>query len=410
MKIFCLGGAGRIAREAVLDLATDPRVESITIADANTTAANEVIALMPAGRATFQHVDLLASPDACIHAMRGHDVVMDGTTISLNGLSTRCIAEAGCHGINLNGFGDEDQHDQTFRANNRAHVAGFGMTPGLTNLLAVHAADQLDHVESVRISHGAFRPIAFSRSIAETTTYEYDPDLPGRVVYENGDFTQVPPFARPREIELPPPYGKTVQYIIPHSETRTLAKFLAPKGVKLIEVRGTWPAPNMRLISALHEFGILSNPRVRLPMPDTNQSIDVGVLDAIAEHLLHSTAGTTTALYGYALHVEVIGIKNGQREEHVLTHTHPTSDGSVPDWAGLRAYTRCVGLPLAIGVRLLALGQFRGRGVLSPEQAFTPSDVFDALRTRQIHIHHTTRIVHQTQLNRPTLRHGEVGD
>ncbi len=46
---------------------------------------------------------------------------------------------------------------------------------------------------------------------------------------------------RVQEIELPAPYGKTTQYIIPHSETITLAKALENKGVKLIETRGTWP-------------------------------------------------------------------------------------------------------------------------------------------------------------------------
>ncbi len=98
-------------------------------------------------------------------------------------------------------------------------------------------ANQLHTVESVRVSHGSYRPIAFSASITETTTYEYDPHLPSRTVYEDGEFKQVPPFARPREIELPAPYGKTTQYIIPHSETITLAKALENKGVKLIETK-----------------------------------------------------------------------------------------------------------------------------------------------------------------------------
>jgi len=52
----------------------------------------------------------------------------------------------------------------------------------------------------------------------------------------------VPLFSRPREIELPAPYGTQTQYIIPHSETLTLAQFLQNKEVTLIEVRGTWPA------------------------------------------------------------------------------------------------------------------------------------------------------------------------
>jgi MoaA/NifB/PqqE/SkfB family radical SAM enzyme len=53
--------------------------------------------------------------------------------------------------------------------------------------------------------------------------------------------------------------------------------------------------------------------------------------------------------------VQVIGHRSRCRFEHVLTNTHPASDGSVPDWAGLRAYTRSVGIPMAIGVQLISL-------------------------------------------------------
>ena len=230
---------------------------------------------------------------------------MDGTTIALNGRSTGCIAEAGCHGINLNGFGEEDASDPVLRARGRAGVPGFGMTPGTTQMMAMHAAAQLDTVETVRVSHGAYRPIAFSASITETTVYEYDPKLPGRVVFEDGEFKQVPPFARPRAIALPEPYGTAPQYIIPHAETRTLAKNLAGKGVRLVEVRGTWPP----------------------------------------------------------------------------------SDGSVPDWAGLRAYTRNVGIPLAVGAVLLGSGQVTAAGVLTPEEAFAPATILAELRRRGLVIH-----------------------
>jgi saccharopine dehydrogenase-like NADP-dependent oxidoreductase len=315
--------------------------------------------------------------------MRGYDIVVDGTTISLNDISTRCIGAAGCHGINLNGFGEEYQYDELFRDQGKVHVPGFGMTPGVTNMMAVHAADQLDRVDTIRVSHGAFRPIAFSRSIAETTTYEYDPKLPGRVVFEEGEFKQVAPFARPREIELPEPYGTHTQYIIPHSETKTLADFLGDTGVRLIEVRGTWPPGNMQLIRALYDWGILRNPKVALG------GGEVGVLDAVAEYLINSEQGTTTELYGYALHVEVTGTTNGQEATHVLTHTHPPSDGSVPDWAGLRAYTRNVAIPFAIGAQLIASGQINDvAGVVIPERVFRPGEIFEALQQRDLHVHH----------------------
>jgi saccharopine dehydrogenase-like NADP-dependent oxidoreductase len=313
--------------------------------------------------------------------MRQYDIVMDGTTLSLNDRSTSCIAQAGCHGINLNGFGEEYKYHRQFKDHEKTHVPGFGMTPGITDMMVKHAADQLETVDTVRVSHGAFRPIAFSAAITETTTYEYDPNLPGRVVYEDGKFIQVPPFARPRNIELPEPYGTHPEYIIPHAETKTVAKYLANKGVKLIEVRGTWPPKNMELIKALYEWGFMRNEKVKVG------GVKVGIMDAIGSYLIQAPEGQKTDLYGYALHVEVIGTKDGKKLQHILTHTHPKSDGSVEGWEKLRAYTRCVGIPMAIGTQMIASGKGKGKGVVIPEFAFDPSEVFKELRKRQIFIH-----------------------
>ena len=383
MRIFCLGGAGRIGREAVLDLVQFSGADRITVGDLNETEGRAVVAGLADPRVDFVRIDV-QNHAATVAALRGHDVVMDGTSIGLNGASTACIAEAGCHGINLNGFGAEEASDPVFRRHGRTCVPGFGMTPGITQMMAMHAAAQLDTVEIVRVSHGAYRPIAFSASITETTTYEYDPALPGRVVFEDGQFLQVPPFARPRDIELPPPYGTATQYIIPHAETKTLARNLAAKGVRLIEVRGTWPQPNMRLIRALYDWGLLRNDRVRL------NGVEFGIMEAIAAYLMQSREGRETPLYGYALHVEVEGSRAGRRCRHVLWHTHPPSDGSVPDWTGLRAYTRNVGIPLAIGAVLLARGQVKPVGVITPEEAFAPEIVFAELKQRGLFIHEQT--------------------
>jgi lysine 6-dehydrogenase len=382
MKIFCLGGAGRICREAILDLVQFSKFERITVGDVNEAEGRRVVDWLADPRVDFIRLDV-TDAERTIAALRGYDVVMDGTTITLNGITTAAIAAAGCHGINLNGFGDEEAADPVFRNHQRAFVPGFGMTPGVTQMMAMRAAAQLDTIESVRVSHGAFRPIAFSASITETTTYEYDPALPGRVVFEDGQFIQVPPFARPRKIELPPPYGRAVQYIIPHAETRTLARALKSKGVRLIEVRGTWPQPNMQLIRALYDWGFLRNDPVEL------QGAQFGIMEAIAAYLMQSREGRQTELYGYALHVEVVGSRHGQLHQHTLVHTHPPSDGSVPDWAGLRAYTRNVGIPLSIGAQLLASGAVRKTGVLIPEDAFDPTTIFTELKRRGLHIHET---------------------
>lgn len=380
MKVFCLGGAGNICREAVLDLVQYSGFEKITIADFNEEEGRKVVEWLNDPRVDFVPVNVRNHADT-VQKMRGYDIVMDGTTITLNGLSTAAIAEAGCHGINLNGFGEENAADALFRENKKTFLPGFGMTPGLTQMMAMHAANQLDEVDEVRVSHGSFRPIAFSKSITETTTYEYDPELPGRIVYENGAFIQVPPFARPREIELPAPYGTTIQYIIPHAETRTLAQALESKGVKLIEVRGTWPQKNMQLVKALYDYGFLRNDKI------TVGDTEIGILDCISQYLYNSTEGKETELYGYSLHIEVTGTKNGCKKRHILYHTHPASDGTVPGWEKLRAYTRNVGIPLAIATELIAKGEVKKTGVITPEEAFDPAVIFEALKKRQIFVH-----------------------
>jgi len=380
MKVFCLGGAGRISREAVHDLAAHSEFEQIVIGDYDLAAALEVLEWLKDPRLSAVKADVRNVRETAA-LMRGFDVVMDGTGISLNGYSTECIARAGCHGVNLNGFGEENRWTDLFKQAGRACVPGFGMTPGLTQMMAMRAAGQMDQVDEVFVSHGAFRPLAFSPAILETTVYEYAPDLPSRVVFENGRLLQVPPFSRPKKIHLPEPFGETVQYIIPHSETVTLARALKPKGVKLIEVRGTWPAPNMALLKGLYEYGILADPQVSF------KGAEAGLMSLIVGHLLNCEAGRTTTLYGYALHVEVTGRRAGRPRRAVLTHTHPASDGSVPDWAGLRAYTRNVGIPLAVAAAYLARGRVEKTGVLIPEEAFKPEDIFEELRRRSIFVH-----------------------
>ncbi len=381
MKVFCLGGAGKIGSEAVRDLVEFSEVERITVGDLREEPCAALVDQVGDPRVDYVRLDI-ADKEEAISVLSDYDIVMDATTISLNDISTECIARAGCHGVNLNGFGEEYKYDSIFREHGRIHVPGFGMTPGTTDMMVRFAADQMESVDTVRVSHGAFRPIAFSPSITETTTYEYDPELPGRVVFEDGEFLQVPPFAREMVIELPKPYGSHPQWIIPHSETRTVREYLEEKGIRLIEVRGTWPPENMRLVRALYEWGFLRNDKISVG------DRELGIMDVIGDYLQGSTEGTTTKLYGYALHVQVIGVKEGSGEtEMTITHTHPSSDGSEPGWEGLRAYTRCVGIPLAIAVNCIARGEASGTGVVIPERAFDPNIVFGELARRRILIH-----------------------
>ena len=82
----------------------------------------------------------------------------------------------------------------------------------------------------------------------------------------------------------------------------------------------------MQLVRALYDYGILRNDPVEI------NGKEIGIMDCIAKYLLQSKEGQETEIYGYALHVEVIGMKNNEKQRRVLYHTHPLSDGSVVGW------------------------------------------------------------------------------
>ena len=134
MKILCLGGAGKICRESIYDLIQTSDFEQITIADPNQTEAEIVVEWLDDSRVDFIRIDVSDTQKA-IDIMCGYDVVMDGTPISVNNRSTTCIAKAGVHGINLNGMSKEWEFDAQFKRNAKTCVPGFGMTPGITNMM-----------------------------------------------------------------------------------------------------------------------------------------------------------------------------------------------------------------------------------------------------------------------------------
>jgi len=388
MKVLCVGGGGRICRETIIDLVmttTANEVSKIIVTDVNEEAGREVVRLLDDPRVDFKRVDVNKS-DEMIELMKQCDLVIDGCTIQLNAQVMSCAAKAKIHGMNLNGMEEARELDQEFKDCGKIFVPGLGMTPGTTNLMAMFACNQLDTVDTICISHGAYRPIAYSPAIMETTKFEYDPDLKSRTVFEDGEFKQVPPFGRPKMVDLPEPFGPSYEYIIPHPETITLAKSVEDKGVRLIEVRGTWPQKNMALLRALYDWGLLRNDTVKIKDIHGNP-VEVGTLDAIAAHWLGSPEGRQTDLYGYCLHVEVAGTKGKRKVRHLLTSSHPASDGSIPEWAGLRAYTRSVGTPMSIGTQLIIAGRGKGTGVVAPELVFDPEEFFAELAKRGIIIH-----------------------
>lgn len=377
MKIICVGGAGQICRESIKDLVEFSDFNQITIADINETAARELRDEIGDKRVDFIKLDITETKRA-VETIKKYDLVMSCMAIKFDEFFIDIVMEAGVSGLDVSGMGSKYfDYDEKAKEGGIVYVPGVGMTPGTTNVLARYAADQMDRVDEIYISHGAFRAIAHSAGLSSTTFLEYDQDLPGRIVYDNGELIQVPPFSLEKMIELPDPYGTLPEYIIPHPEGVTIPRYI--KDVKRIEVRGTWPEKNMRFIRALYEYGFLKNRKVKI------NGVDIGSRDFVAAYLNQVPEGKENDLWGYALHVEVVGSSNGKSVRHILTTTHPSKE--VKGWEGPRAYTRNVGIPLSIGAQLIAKDKVMTKGVVTPEGAFNPVDFINELARRGIKVH-----------------------
>ena len=129
MKVLCLGGAGKICREAVYDLVETSDFEQITIADPNQSEAERVVEWLDDSRVDFIRVDINEAEHA-VNTMRGYDLVMDGTPISVNSESAACIATAGVPGINLNAMSMDWEYDAQHKQSAKTCGSCFGREPG----------------------------------------------------------------------------------------------------------------------------------------------------------------------------------------------------------------------------------------------------------------------------------------
>ncbi|MEC7812888.1 MAG: saccharopine dehydrogenase NADP-binding domain-containing protein, partial [Verrucomicrobiota bacterium] len=81
MKIFCLGAAGKISRESVLDLLQSDKINQVTIGDKDEARGQEVVAWLDDNRVDFVQADVFQT-DQTADLIQDYDLVMDGTPIS----------------------------------------------------------------------------------------------------------------------------------------------------------------------------------------------------------------------------------------------------------------------------------------------------------------------------------------
>ncbi len=208
--------------EATRDLARTSDFEEIVIADADLARAKALAGELGGGRVRAIQVD--ASDEAALTgSLRGFDVVANCTTYHFGLIVTRAAINAGVNYLDLGGLYNTPKQLLMDKDARRAGVTiclGSGATPGVTNLMARAAADQLDQVDEVHIAFASFRSIAPSPGLLDTVLDEFSPDSK-RFYWQEGEFIETPAFSGARQVRFADPVGEIETFFVPHSETHT---------------------------------------------------------------------------------------------------------------------------------------------------------------------------------------------
>ncbi len=370
MRVLVLGGVGAVCSETTRDLVKYSDFDEIVVADYNVEAANALVEELNDKRLSVVFFDA-NDYDSMLELFSGFDVVVNGLPWKYDVVVTKACAEVGVNGLDVSTEEEQWDYHATAKDKDMIFIPGVGATPGITNVMARHAASQMDELDDVQVNFAAFRSPAPAPGLLITFLYEFHPVTEERCYYKDGEFIWAPPFEGAKVVDFGGQIGKQEVYYVPHTETSTIPKSL---GVDSVSVRGCFPPHALRLARALLGAGLFSED------PITVKGIESTPFELIHDILLELPETKETPLWSYGLVVEVFGKKDGKD----IKITHWTEHPPMDEWGGQAAYYKNIGIPLSIGAQMIARGDIEARGVLPPESVISPDIFFAELEKRGI--------------------------
>lgn len=243
-------------------------------------------------------------------------------------------------------------------------VLGMGAAPGITNVLAVQGASEMDRVDTVDIRIGGIdqsiyrHPSPLSNSYSLQTLLEECSWKPA--VFKNRRMYFVKPFSGREPYLFPEPVGQQKPQYTIHSELATLSQHLKANNVSF---KIAFDDAFVEKMHCLESLNFLS---------EKNKSKTVAILQRlprpIPKHLKQYEI----------IQVKVIGNKKAKKHE-VIMEAHISTVGETID--------KDTAAPASIVAQWIANSQLTQAGVFAPERVIDPKAFFQELFKRNIFIH-----------------------
>lgn len=395
--IVVAGGAGAMGRITVRDLVeTAPDDVEVVIADYNLPAAKALAKSYASQRSVRAMRIDIKNVAGTAKTLKGAFGVIGAVQHQLNLPLMQACLKAGAHYTDLGGLFHYTRKqlpmDGKFKKAGLLAVLGMGAAPGVVNVMARAAADEMDDVHEIHVMVGgidrtvgrpASGPLGTSYSLA---TILDEANMPA-ALFTGGKFTFVEPMSGVQEVRFPDPIGVRHPAYTIHSEVATLPLSFKHKGVREVSFRIAFDdelASNLRFLRAL---GVSSDKPVEVKLAKGGRKVKVAPRDLLMALAANATkaASKTTKWSGTpdeyeVLRVIVKGISEGQAITQVIDCHCP----GIPQWGlGVDADTGC---PPSIIMQMLARGDISARGVLPAEQSIPPKAFFAELVKRGMKI------------------------
>ncbi len=252
----------------------------------------------------------------------------------------------------------------------RLALVGMGVEPGLSDVFARYAADELfADIDEIGVRDGANLVVDgydFAPSFSIWTTIEECLNPP--VVYQDGRWSTTPPFSEPEVFTFPAGIGPVECVNVEHEEVLLIPRWVKSRRVTFKYGLG---AEFIDVLRTLHKLGLDRTDRVRVG------GVEVAPRDVVAACLPDpATLGDRmTGKTCAGTWVRGTGPDGAPREVYLY---HVVDNAWSMAEYGHQAVVWQTAVNPVIALELLASGAWSGTGVLGPE-AFPPRPFLDLL-------------------------------
>jgi lysine 6-dehydrogenase len=370
-------GSGLMGSAIARDLVRSKHVEEVLVCDVNPRSLDSLARIESSEKLRLKRHDVTHLPRT-VELLRRFDVGVGALPHALSEYAIQSTLQAGVSFVDLI-FGWRFRRSRIHSAAKRKNITivpACGLAPGLTNILAMHAAGAMERVDEVRIKVGGI-PEHPKPPLNYRIVFSFDAVLEEYVrkakIVRKGRLTEVDALSGVETITFPRPIGKCECFYTDGLSTLTETM----KGVmEMDEKTIRWPG-HVAQIQTLIECGLLeTHPLV----VDGQRTVPREFTSEILSQRIKLGKEKDLTL----LRVDVAG-KSGGRRVHRRYQMIDRYDSE----RKMTSMARTTAFPCSVAAQMLGLGLVQRKGLVPPELAFdgeSREEFMKELHTRGINI------------------------